>query len=96
MAKRMVTRTISFAEVECTIANMDTMAMEKKVFSFAGNLTKSADILDDIKSENETENVKILSVNMDTVKREEIIYGMPEAEFIKNAVRMDTRTKVAE
>ena len=95
MAK-MVTRTMVFATINCMTAEIANMKMEYKTFNFSGNLVKQEDILAEIKSNYETENFKILSVVMDSVKKETVLYGMTESDFLKYARPMESRTKIAE
>ena len=92
---RMVTRTLVFASVNAMTADLSTMKIETKVFTFSGNLTAEDDILKEIKANNETENLKILSIVKDSIKKESVLYGMSEVDFLKYASRMDSRTKIS-
>ena len=93
MADRFVTRTVVFASVECVVADLVSMQMERKRFNYQGNLVNKSDVLEYIQKNNNTDEKQIISVDMKTVKKDEILYGMKESDFIKYAKRMETRTK---
>ena len=88
--ERMVTRT-----VELTIADvmtLDTTTADVRIipYEIGGGLTDPVAILKAVKKLHETDTFKCVAVQSVSVK--EILYGMPESDFIKHAKVLPPRT----
>lgn len=94
--KIMVTRMIKAKNVTCMVADTTTGTVEEKNF-VVNRYVKDADILKQIRKENETETLKIACiVSVTTI---ETLMGMDEETFIANAEVLPARkstTKTAE
>lgn len=92
--ERMVTRTVELtvAEVmtlDTTIAKVETIAYE-----IGGGLTDEKAILKAVKKLHETDTFKCVAVQNVTIK--EVLYGMPEIDFIKHANILPPRSAKSE
>lgn len=88
MRERMVTRTITTTNLTVMAVNMLTMSIEQKTYSVACELTAD-NALTWARDNIESDTVKVASVvNVETVT---MLYGMTEADFIRNASILPNR-----
>ena len=87
--ERMVTRTVELSV--CEVMCMDTVKAEVKVCSFevGGGLSDEKALLKAIKKQYETDTLKCVTISKITTK--EILYGMPESQFIALATILPPR-----
>ena len=81
--ERMVTRTVELTVASVMCLNTATAQVETVAYEIGGGLTDEKAILKAVKKQHETDTHKCVSVVSVTVN--EILYGMPESEFIKHA-----------
>lgn len=88
--ERMVTRTVELTIAE--VMTLDTTTAEVQIipYEIGGGLTDNAAILKAVKKLHETDTFKCVAVQSVSVK--EILYGMSEIDFIKNAKILPPRT----
>lgn len=92
--ERMVTRTVELTIAEVMTVDTTTAKVETIPYEIGGGLTEEKAILKAVKKLHETDTFKCVSVVNVSVK--EILYGMPEIEFIKYASILPPRTKTEE
>lgn len=87
--ERMVTRTVS--QTTYTVMCLDTTTAEvsKRDFALGGNLDNNA-ALKLLRKREETDNLKLVAIV--ATRNDEILYGMPEADFIRYAKVLPPRT----
>lgn len=90
--ERMVTRTVQVTECKVMVANTETMMVNTLVCEIGGGITDTAALLKAVKKAHETATEKCVAIVGTTTK--EILYGMPEAEFIKMAKVLPPRSKI--
>lgn len=90
--ERMVTRTVQVTECKVMMANTETMQVTTMVCEIGGGITDPNALLKAVKKGYETPTEKCVAIINTTVK--EILYGMPEAAFIKAAKVLPPRTKI--
>lgn len=88
---RMVTRTVTTNEAHALCLNVDTAEPCTKVFDVPVNVKGEDKMLNYIRKNEDTKEVKVVQITHVEVK--ETLYGMPESEFIKLAKEMPPRTK---
>lgn len=91
---RMVTRTVNLAVVEVMCLNTETANVSLIEYEIGGGLTDKNEILKVVKKLYETDTHKCVAINNLTFK--EILYGMPENEFIAKATILPPRTATAQ
>lgn len=89
--ERMVTRTVELTIAEVMTLDTTNAKVETIAYEVGGGLTDEKAILKAVKKLHETDTFKCVSVVSVTVK--EILYGMPEIDFIKHAKVLPPRTK---
>lgn len=92
--ERMVTRTVELTVATVMCLNTTTAQVETVGYEIGGGLTDEKAILKAVKKQHETDTFKCVSVVSVTVN--EILYGMPESEFIKYASVLPPRGTKAE
>lgn len=91
--ERMVTRTVTSYECVCKVANLDNNTIEDIVVNIPEqNTAKKFDEM----VKNECTNESRAFIKLVSKTPIEILYGMPETEFIKYAKIMPTRVKSSE
>ena len=92
--ERMVTRTVELTIAEVMCLDTKTAEVSIKSFEIGGGLTDEKAILKAVKKLHETDTFKCVSLQ--DINVQEILYGMPEVEFIKYAKVLPPRTKTEE
>lgn len=93
--ERYVTRTVNVTVCETMCMNVETAEVQIMTYEIGGGLTDSKDLLKAIRKLYETDTLKCVAIR--SVSTKEILYGMPETEFIKLARVLPPRgTKGAE
>lgn len=89
--KPMVTRT--FQTTKVNVLCMDTSSCEalNKSVTLAGTFKNNDKLMKAVKSLVEVDNIKAVEIVDSEV--EDILYGMPEQDFITNAVKLDSETR---
>lgn len=91
--ERMVTRTVVTTNFEVLTCYIDTANTVKQNVILPGDWTKEtniAKILKEIRKVYETEVIKVVVI-LNKGNTDETLYGMPETEFIANAVVLPPR-----
>ncbi len=88
--ERMVTRTVELTIAEVMCLDVTTATVKVVPYEVGGGLTDEKAILKVIKKLHETDTYKCVSVQ--SVTTNEILYGMPEIDFIKYATIMPPRS----
>lgn len=86
---RMVTRTIEVTEVEVMCLNTTTCEVSIKTFEITGK-HDNAKALEKVRKLHETNEFKCVAVQTNITK--EVLYGMPEDDFIKLAKVLPPRS----
>lgn len=93
--ERMVTRTVELAVCETMCMDINTAEVTIMDYEIGGGITDKNALLKAIKKQYETDTFKCVAISSVDVK--EILYGMPESEFIKLAKILPNRgTKATE
>lgn len=92
--ERMVTRTVEVTVAEVMCLDVTTAEVTIQSFELSGKFASNDEILKAVKKVNETETFKPVAVQKTDVN--EILYGMPEIEFIKLAKVLPPRGTKAE
>lgn len=85
----MVTRTVELTVCNCWCMDIDTASIIEKTFEVGGGLTEEKQLLKAIQKQHETDSFKV--VTLEKVCTIEILYGMPEAQFIELATILPPR-----
>ena len=88
---RMVTRTVNVAEVEVMMLNINTQKVSTLVAEVGGGITEEKALMKAVKKMHEDASNKCVAIT--SVKQKEILYGMPEADFIRLAKVLPPRSK---
>ena len=91
--EKMITRTVLITEVSAMVINKDTMEVGETTVSI-NKVFKKPELLENATSEYIDKlglNLKLVSIVH--TEEKEILYGMPESEFIKNSTVLPPRTK---
>lgn len=88
--ERMVTRTVNVTEVEAICMEIVTVETQIKTLELSGTYKDQKDMLKALKKAYETDTFKVVAIQ--TVNEKEILYGMPEIEFIKLAKVLPPRS----
>lgn len=88
---RMVTRTVNVAEVEVMMLNINTQKVSTLVAEVGGGITEEKALMKAVKKMYEDASNKCVAIT--SVKQKEILYGMPEADFIRLAKVLPPRSK---
>lgn len=93
--ERMITRTINQTNATVMTVNVRTATVESAIFAVTGEVYEDkGELLKVIKAQYETDEVKVVDViHWDT---EQVLYGMPEIDFIKMARILPPRNKEGE
>ena len=86
--ERMVTRTVELSIVKVMCLNTTTAQVETVSYEIGG-LTDEKAILKAVKKLHETDTHKCVAIQ--SVEQKEILYGMPESEFIAHATILPPR-----
>lgn len=89
--ERMVTRTVELTEAHIMALDTATAEVQTIVCEIGGGVTDENAVLKAAKKLYETSTLKLVAVQYMLSK--EILYGMPEAEFIRHAKVLPPRTK---
>lgn len=92
--ERMITRTVFVNVVEVMTVNTTTAEVRNITAEIGGNLTNDKDIMKAVKKAHETDTVKCVAIVSTSVQ--EVLYGMPESDFIRLAKVLPPRSKSAE
>ena len=93
--ERFVTRTVELSVCEVMCLNTVTAEVSVNTYEIGGGITDERALLKAVKKQYETDIFKCVSIS--NVTRKEILYGMPESQFIELATVLPPRgTKVAE
>lgn len=93
--ERMVTRTVELAICDVMCVNTITAEVITKTFEIGGGVSDKTALLKIIKKQHETDTFKCVDITNITTK--EILYGMPESQFIELATILPPRgTKVSD
>ena len=87
--ERMVTRTVSMSVATVICMDIATAEVRKISVKMGGGVSEEKEILKYARKVHETATFKIVAV--EAVDTREIIYGMPEAQFILLATPMEKR-----
>lgn len=88
---RMVTRTVNVAEVEIMMLNINTQKVSTLLAEVGGGITEEKALMKAVKKMYEDASNKCVAIT--SVKQKEILYGMPEADFIRLAKVLPPRSK---
>lgn len=88
---RMVTRTVDVAEVQVMMLNIKTQKVSTLVAEVGGGITDENALLKAVKKTYEDASNKCVAIT--GVVQKQILYGMPEADFIRMAKVLPPRTK---
>lgn len=91
---RMVTRTVSVAEVSVMMLNITTQKVTTVVAEIGGGITDENALLKAVKKIHEDSVNKCVAIT--SVKQKEILYGMPESDFIRLAKVLPPRSNKEE
>ena len=91
--KRMVTRTVTGTEAEVKVVVISANEITNIKVTVSGEFTDNDKLLEAIKKETETEDLKVLAIVTST--KIDKCYGMLESEFIKLAKELDPETRKA-
>lgn len=86
--ERMVTRTITTTEVTALCINIETSDVTTETFTFSMLVKDEKTMIHNAQAQCEKD-VKVVAIK--SVKENEILYGMPELEFIKLAKVLPSR-----
>lgn len=92
--ERMVTRTVELTIAEVMTLNTATAEVATVTYKVGGTFKDTNAVLKTVKKLHETDTFKCVAVQ--SVSTEEVLYGMPEAEFIKLAKVMRPRSNKAD
>ena len=81
--ERMITRTVEVTVAEVMCIDVTTAEVTVVSYDISGKFSTKEDILKSLKKAYETETYKI--VNVQSIETKEILYGMPEIDFIRVA-----------
>lgn len=87
--ERMVARTVELSIVKVMCLNTTTAQVETAAYEIGGGLTDEKAILKAVKKLYETDTYKCVAIQ--SVEQKEILYGMPESEFIAHATILPPR-----
>lgn len=87
--ERMVTRTVSMSVATVICMDIKSAEVRKISVKMGGGVTEEKEILKHARKVHETSTFKVVAV--EAVETREIIYGMPEAQFILLATPLDKR-----
>ena len=88
--ERMVTRTVSEAKVEAMVANIAEQKIETRIYSISATVKEGDEVKFISKFVEKDSNIKVVSILNRTVT--EVLYGMPEVDFIRLAKVLPPRT----
>lgn len=89
--ERMVTRTVILNVAEVMTVNTNTAEISTVTVEIGGGLSTDKDIMKAVKKAHETDEIKCVKLMGVSVK--EVLYGMPESDFIRMAKVLPPRTK---
>ena len=81
--ERMVTRTVLVTKVQVICLNVEKVETKIETYELSGVYTSTEQVLKALKKLHETETFKLVAVQ--ELVENEVLYGIPEAEFIKIA-----------
>ena len=87
---RMVTRTVDTTTCTAVAVNLKSMALENLTVTVSGRFSENADMLKHLQATKDTDTFKFVQVL--TLEHKEVLYGMPEDEFLKHAKVLPPRT----
>ena len=80
---RMVTRTVEVTVAQVMCVDVSTAEVSVRNYEVSGKFADDSEVLKALKKAYETDSYKVVAVQNTEVK--EILYGMPEIEFIRMA-----------
>lgn len=80
---RMVTRTVTVTNVEVMCLTVSSAEVSTRTFKISGNIVDKQDALKLVKKSHETDDFKPTAII--SMSTEELLYGMPEEQFINLA-----------
>lgn len=89
--ERMVTRTVEVSTIEVMCLNVETCEVSTQNFELSGYYDDFNVALKSVRKLYETDKFKVVTVQNITVK--EVLYGMPEIDFIRMAKVLDPETR---
>lgn len=89
--ERMVTRTVVVTKCEALCVDVTTVETTVNSYDLCGNYSTVNDALKALKKAYETETFKVVVIQKMT--ENEVLYGMPELDFIKQAKVLDPETR---
>lgn len=92
--ERMVTRTVMVTEVEVMTLNITTAEVQILTYEMSGLYTEQNALLKALKKQYETDEVKCVAIQ--SINEKELLYGMKEIDFIRQATILPPRTKADE
>ena len=92
--ERMVTRTVELTIAEVMTLNVTTAEVKTIAYEVGGGLTDEKAVLKAVRKLHENDTFKCVAVQ--SISTKEILYGMPEIDFIKHAKVLPPRTKTEE
>lgn len=88
--ERMVTRTVCEAKVEAMVANIAEQKLETRIYSISATVKEGDEVKFISKFIEKDSNIKVVSILNRT--ETEVLYGMPEVDFIRLAKVLPPRT----
>lgn len=87
--RKMITRTVIKTNAECLCMNVSESKAETRHFEIGGHYESKEQLLKKCKKAFDTDNFKVVAVTGSI--EEEVLLGMSEEDFIRNAVVMPPR-----
>ena len=91
--ERMVTRTVVVTKCEVLCVDVNTVETTVNNYDLSGNYSTTDDALKVLKKVYETDTFKVVAIQKMT--ENEVLYGMSELDFIKQAKVLDPETRKA-
>lgn len=91
---RLVTRTVTITTVVTMTLNIDTSEVGTAIYEMNGEYPDMEECLKLIKKYNDTDTIK--NVVIKSMSKSDVLYGMPESEFIKYAKELPPRSNTEE
>lgn len=91
--ERMVTRTVVVTNCEALCVDVTTVETTIKSYDLSGSYSTVDDALKALKKAYETDTFKVVAIQKMT--ENEVLYGMSELDFIKQAKVLDPETRKA-
>lgn len=89
--ERMVTRTVIVTKCEVLCVDVTTVETTVQEYGLSGNYADTTTALKALKKAYETDTFKVVAIQKMT--ENEVLYGMPELDFIKLAKALNPETR---